>query len=130
MVLSMEPLAELSTHLWLRRKRHCWIWSIYIIAQLQRAYPKGRDSYNGAWSLSQPGWPDPNPVMLQSALVAADQQRTPNAEINWCQRPLDRLLLTNWDHIAAHVAPFIVDDSLAIMDRELIRQQFEKCCAG
>jgi hypothetical protein len=66
--------------------------------------------------------------MLQSALAAADQQATPNAEINWCQRLLDRLPLTNWDQVVADVAPFVMDDSLAIMDRELIRQRLLQRC--
>jgi hypothetical protein len=99
-----------------------------VIALLQRSYAKGRDYYDLAWYLSQPGWPEPNLVMLQSALAAADQQATPNAEINWCQRLLDRLPLTNWDQVVADVAPFVMDDSLAIMDRELIRQRLLQRC--
>jgi hypothetical protein len=99
-------------------------------ALLQRAYPKGRDLYDLAWYLSQSTWPNPNLVMLGHALAQSDWTGPPVTPTNWCELVQNRLLGIAWEQAVADVTPFVMDESLTSLNKELMLQQLQSRCAG
>ena len=99
-------------------------------ALLQRVYVKGRDLYDLAWYLHQPNWPNPNLEMLNHALVQSGWSGSSVTPANWCGLIQNRLLAINWEQAIADVAPFIMDNSLNMVDRILMEQQIQGRCAG
>ncbi len=99
-------------------------------ALLQRAYVKGRDLYDLAWYLNQPTWPNPNLEMLNQALAQSGWSGSLITPANWCELIQDRLLEIDWEPAVADVAPFIMDNTLAMMDRTLIQQLLQDRCVG
>lgn len=99
-------------------------------ALLQRTYAKGRDLYDLAWYLHQPNWPNPNLEMLNQALVQSGWPGLTITSVNWCGFIQNRLLEINWEPATADVTPFIMDDSLNMVDRALMGQLLQGRCAG
>jgi hypothetical protein len=100
-----------------------------LVALLQRPYTKGRDLYDLAWYLNHPTWPDPNLTLLNNGLAQSDWQGPSLSSTTWCKPVQNRLSMMDWDRVVADVTPFIMDESLAIMDRELMQQHLERRCA-
>lgn len=88
-------------------------------AILQRPYAKGRDLYDLFWYLSQPGWPEPNLVLLNNALLQTGWGGEPITVTNWrgiVQRRLDGL---DWEGALLEVGLFVMDaDSVKYLTKE------------
>jgi len=76
-------------------------------AVLQRPYAKGRDLYDLLWYLSDPTWPLPNLIMLNSALMQTGWRDAPLTDENWRQTVRNRLLTLPWDQLQTDVSPFL-----------------------
>lgn len=76
-------------------------------AILQRGYAKGRDLYDLMWYLSDPGWPEPNLVLLRNALIQTHWAATMPEEDNWRSLIYDRLKSLDWGMALADVRPFL-----------------------
>jgi hypothetical protein len=76
-------------------------------AVLARRYTKGRDLYDLAWYLSDPGWPEPNIVLLDNALRQTGWKGPPVTEQNWRQSVAARLDTVDWKFARADVSPFL-----------------------
>ena len=76
-------------------------------AVLQRPYPKGRDFYDLLWYLSDPGWPQPNLVLLGNALEQGGWKGSLPAERTWRGILRDRLKALDWGRLTADVGPFL-----------------------
>ncbi len=76
-------------------------------AILQRPYPKGRDFYDLVWYLSDPAWPPPNLVLLNSALDRTGWRRAPLTEANWVKAIRARLRSVRWKALADDVRPLL-----------------------
>ena len=76
-------------------------------AILQRPYTKGRDIYDLLWYLSDPGWPPPNFVLLNNALMQTGWQGGSLTESDWRERVRERLRLLDWKSLVADVRPFV-----------------------
>lgn len=85
-----------------------------VHAVLRRPFAKGRDVYDLAWYLSDPGWPPPNLRLLAAALRQGagegavperDEPRSlPGA---WREAVAHRLSAAPWDQLSADVRPFL-----------------------
>lgn len=76
-------------------------------AILQRDYAKGRDLYDLMWYLSDPGWPPPNFLLLENALLQTGWTGPiPNPE-NWRGLIYTRLKSLDWKAALADVRPFL-----------------------
>ncbi|HUF37141.1 MAG TPA: nucleotidyl transferase AbiEii/AbiGii toxin family protein [Anaerolineales bacterium] len=76
-------------------------------AILQRAYLKGRDVYDLVWYLSDPGWPPPNLVLLNNALVQTGWDRGELTANNWREMIRSRFEETDWEGVRRDVRPFL-----------------------
>ena len=76
-------------------------------AFLQRSYTKGRDLYDLLWYLSDPGWPQPNLVLLNNALAQTNWPGGVLSETNWREKVRMRLRQVNWSGIVEDVRPFV-----------------------
>jgi predicted nucleotidyltransferase component of viral defense system len=76
-------------------------------AILQRPYTKGRDIYDLMWYLSDPGWPDPNLAMLNSALRQSGWLGGEVTEETWRKIVRERLRALAWDQVVTDVRPFL-----------------------
>jgi predicted nucleotidyltransferase component of viral defense system len=75
-------------------------------AIIQRGYAKGRDLYDLLWYLSDPGWPEPNPVLLANALAQTGWQGSLPTPENWRGLIYDKLKALDWKAALADVRPF------------------------
>jgi len=95
-------------------------------AILQRPFTKGRDIYDLLWYLSDPGWPQPNLVLLNNALAQTHWDGGLLTDDNWREQILFRLKSANWNMILEDVRPFVEPGfdlnllTLANMERLLI----------
>lgn len=80
-------------------------------ALLSRKYTKGRDIYDLMWYLSDPGWPDPNIVLLNNALKQTDWTGPELTLENWREQISYRLSEFDWDKIIADIKPFVEKQS-------------------
>jgi predicted nucleotidyltransferase component of viral defense system len=88
-------------------------------AILQRSYTKGRDIYDLLWYLSDPSWPEPNFVLLNSALQQTDWTGDQLNEDNWREIVSDRLQALSWDRVVSDVRPFLeADTDTGLLTRE------------
>lgn len=81
-----------------------------VHAILRRPFAKGRDVYDLAWYLSDPGWPAPNLEMLSAALrQGAKPSREEPASLPgaWREAVARRLSAVSWDELSADVRPFL-----------------------
>lgn len=78
-----------------------------IHAILQRPYTKGRDIYDLLWYLSDPGWPEPNIVFLNNALLQTHWGGNVMTLENWKDHVLIRLKSLSWKIILEDVRPFV-----------------------
>jgi predicted nucleotidyltransferase component of viral defense system len=76
-------------------------------AVLQRPYLKGRDVYDLLWYLSDPGWPEPNLVMLRNALRQTGWEGDDPTESNWRGLVRRRLQRFSWNRVVADVRPLL-----------------------
>ena len=76
-------------------------------AVLQRPYTKGRDIYDLLWYLSDPGWPQPNLVLLNNALAQTGWEGESLTEENWRGMTLGRLRQLDWSIVFSDVQPFV-----------------------
>lgn len=76
-------------------------------AILQREYAKGRDLYDLMWYLSDPGWPEPNLVLLGYALAQTGWQGPQPIQENWRDLIFNRLKSLDWGAALADVRPFL-----------------------
>ena len=76
-------------------------------AVLQRPYTKGRDIYDLLWYLSDPGWPQPNLVLLNNALAQTGWEGESLTEENWRGMTLGRLRQLDWSIVVSDVQPFV-----------------------
>ena len=76
-------------------------------AILQRPFTKGRDLYDLLWYLSDPGWPQPNLVLLNNALAQGSWHGGKMTEENWKRQIWQRLQGLNWTAVANDVQPFV-----------------------
>ncbi len=76
-------------------------------AVLQRPFLKGRDVYDLMWYLSDPTWPSPNLVLLNSALRQTQWQGPTLNESNWREIVGKQIRRADWKSILADVRPFI-----------------------
>jgi hypothetical protein len=76
-------------------------------AVFQRRYVKGRDLYDLMWYLSDPGWPNPNLILLQNALSQTGWDGPIPDEHNWRDILRERLGKIDWKREAGDVSPFL-----------------------
>ena len=76
-------------------------------AVLQRPWTKGRDIFDLAWYLSDPGWPQPNLVLLNAALHQGDPAAVPVTGETWRASVAERIASLNWNAIHGDVRPFL-----------------------
>jgi predicted nucleotidyltransferase component of viral defense system len=76
-------------------------------AVLQRRYAKGRDLYDLMWYLSDPGWPEPNLVLLNNALAQTGWAGPLLQAGNWREAIQNRLKAIDWKAAVADVRPFL-----------------------
>jgi predicted nucleotidyltransferase component of viral defense system len=92
-------------------------------AIFQRRYVKGRDLYDLMWYLSDPGWPNPNFVLLKNALQQTGWEGPIPNESNWRGILCEHLKKVDWEKAAADVRPFLERTSEVDL---LTRENFEK----
>lgn len=91
-------------------------------ALLQRPYVKGRDVYDLLWYLSDPKWPEPNLLHLQSSLMQTGMHLEQSELINWRALVSKRIQGMNWNQVMSDVIPFLEDEQdihLLAMDHVL-----------
>ena len=76
-------------------------------AVLRRPWAKGRDIYDLAWYLSDPGWPPPNLALLNAALRQGDAEAVRMTEETWRDSVAERVESLDWDAINADVRSFL-----------------------
>jgi predicted nucleotidyltransferase component of viral defense system len=76
-------------------------------AILQRDYAKGRDLYDLLWYLSDPNWPEPNLVMLGTALAQTGWPGPQPTPENWRGLIFNRLQTVDWNTALTDVRPFL-----------------------
>lgn len=76
-------------------------------AVLQRPWTKGRDIFDLAWYLSDPGWPQPNLKLLNAALRQGDPAAVPLTGETWRAAVAERIASLNWNAIHGDVRPFL-----------------------
>jgi len=76
-------------------------------ALLQRRYAKGRDLYDLLWYLSDPAWPAPNLILLNSALEQMGRAGPDVTAESWPGIVRERLKGLAWDRVVADVRPFL-----------------------
>lgn len=81
-----------------------------IHALLRRPFAKGRDVYDLAWYLSDPGWPAPNLALLSAALrqgATPGRDQTGALPGAWREAVARRLSAVSWDELSTDVRPFL-----------------------
>ena len=92
-------------------------------AVFQRRYAKGRDLFDLMWYLSDPGWPNPNLMLLQNALRQTGWDGPVPNENNWRDILGERLGKIDWKRGVTDVKPFLERAN----DVDLLtRENFEK----
>ena len=76
-------------------------------AVLRRPWAKGRDIYDLAWYLSDPGWPPPNLALLNAALRQGDAAAVRMTGETWRDLVAERVASLDWDAIKGDVRPFL-----------------------
>ncbi len=76
-------------------------------AVLRRPWAKGRDIYDLAWYLSDPGWPPPNLALLNAALLQSDPAAVRLTSDTWRDSVAERVASLDWDAIDGDVRPFL-----------------------
>ncbi len=76
-------------------------------AVLMRKYTKGRDLYDLAWYLSDPGWPPPNLTFLNNALAQTGWPGPELTDVSWRAAVVARLARMDWKQARADVSPFL-----------------------
>ncbi len=76
-------------------------------AVLQRPWAKGRDVFDLAWYLSDPGWPPPNLKLLNAALGQGDPGAVRVTGETWRALAAERVASLDWDAIQGDVRPFL-----------------------
>jgi hypothetical protein len=92
-------------------------------ALLRRPYLKGRDLWDLIWYLSDPEWPPPNLVLLNSALAQSGWDGPEITEEAWRDAVRRRLDGVAWADVMADVRPFLESsaDSSLLMKETLLR---------
>ena len=83
---------------------------------------KGRDLWDLIWYLSDPEWPPPNLVLLNSALAQSGWDGPEITEEAWRDAVLRRLEAVVWDDVVADARPFLESsaDSSLLMKETLL----------
>ena len=90
-------------------------------AILQRAYLKGRDVYDLVWYLSDPGWPPPNLVLLNNALVQTGWEWGELTANNWRGMVRSRFEEIDWEAVRRDVRPFLErEEDLGLLSERAI----------
>jgi predicted nucleotidyltransferase component of viral defense system len=76
-------------------------------AVLSRKYTKGRDLYDLAWYLSDPGWPEPNLGLLKNALTQTGWKGEAPHSSNWRRLVQEKLDRVDWQRALEDVASFL-----------------------
>ena len=76
-------------------------------AVLARGYTKGRDLYDLAWYLSDPGWPAPNLTLLNNALRQTGWTGPAATPDTWRELIADKLRAVDWQAARQDVTPFL-----------------------
>ena len=76
-------------------------------AVLARGYTKGRDLYDLAWYLSDPGWPAPNLTLLNNALRQTGWTGPAATPDTWRELIADKLRSVDWQAARQDVTPFL-----------------------
>jgi nucleotidyltransferase AbiEii toxin of type IV toxin-antitoxin system len=93
-----------------------------IHAIFSRIYVKGRDLFDLVWYLSDPTWPDPNLVLLNSSLSQTQWKGPTLSERNWRETLLSHLEGINWNRALDDTAPFLErEHDLALLTLENCR---------
>ncbi|MGD8849913.1 MAG: nucleotidyl transferase AbiEii/AbiGii toxin family protein [Anaerolineales bacterium] len=96
-------------------------------AILQRPYTKGRDLYDLLWYLSDPGWPEPNLVLLNNALQQTDWDGPTLTEDIWRGIVSECIENLEWVKVRTDVTPFLErNEDLDFLTKEnLVRVLWE-----
>jgi hypothetical protein len=95
-------------------------------AILARSYTKGRDIYDLIWYLSSPSWPEPNIVLMNSALEQTGWNGPAITESNWRRIMATKLEGIDWDKARADLMPFLErQPDLALVSWENCRKLLE-----
>ena len=78
-----------------------------VHALLCRSWCKGRDLYDLVWYLSDTTWPEPNLILLNSALSQTEWTGPELVAGNWKEVLADRLESLDWNAVRADVLPFL-----------------------
>lgn len=76
-------------------------------AILRRPFGKGRDIYDLLWYLSDPSWPAPNLILLNSALSQTGWTSAPLRGETWRKALTKRLRSLDWRRVVADVRAFL-----------------------
>ena len=76
-------------------------------ALLSRRYVKGREVYDLMWYLSDRTWPEPNIVLLSSALKQTGWKGQSVTVENWRKEVSAQISKYDWDKVSADVRPFV-----------------------
>jgi len=76
-------------------------------ALLSRPWCKGRDLYDLAWYLADRTWPEPNLVLLNSALGQTGWKGPPLVAGSWRTAVLEKFGGVDWDAARSDVLPFL-----------------------
>lgn len=90
-------------------------------AVLQRPWAKGRDIFDLAWYLSDPGWPLPNLELLNAALRQGDPEAVRVTGDAWRAMVAERVASLDWDAIQGDVRPFLERGVELVGRGELLR---------
>jgi hypothetical protein len=74
---------------------------------LHRKYTKVCDRYDLLWYLSGPEWPDPNLVLLNTALEQTDWDGPTLTEDTWQDIVGERIEQLDWEKTWTDVEPFL-----------------------
>jgi len=88
-------------------------------AVLQQSFVKGRDLCDLFWYLSQPGWPEPNLVLLNNALGKTGWEGAPVRPDHWRQILKVHVEGLDWDRVLPEVSMFVMSpESAKLLTRE------------
>lgn len=78
-----------------------------VHAVLSRKFTKGRDLYDLAWYLADPGWPGPNLVLLANALRQTGWSGPAVTPESWRRLVAGKLATVDWNLAHQDVGPFL-----------------------
>lgn len=90
-------------------------------AVLQRPWTKGRDIFDLAWCLSDPGWPQPNLALLNASLRQGDPGAVGMTGETWRVSVAERVTGLDWDAVRGDVRPFLEGGVEMVGRVELLR---------